>query len=305
MQPGGRTILLCLALLLPGAAEAACPALAESHDALAAGDLYRLQQAAEAADRPGACRSIEIDQVRRWLALGIRGKALAEADSLAEAEPMLTEAAAISEPWQVLVTLGDAARARRDYMTADHFYQDALADIAVLANPASPYWDKPPAPELAQAIKRKADSMRLAAPGFQRRQGRPACQIQTAGMWAAQIVVPIRFETGRTDFTRDGVEAAEDLAACIGALDPAKVRAIVIAGHTDPRGTEAYNQDLSERRAQAVRDYLRQKGLKLPYETVGHGETQPFQPDDPDFYSEDTRFQMDRRVEVDVQTDGS
>jgi OOP family OmpA-OmpF porin len=52
---------------------------------------------------------------------------------------------------------------------------------------------------------------------------------------------------------------------------------VEIAGHTDSIGTEAYNQKLSERRAQAVRDYLvNNLGMdgKL-FSAVGYGESRP------------------------------
>ena len=39
---------------------------------------------------------------------------------------------------------------------------------------------------------------------------------------------------------------------------------ISVNGHTDDVGSDAYNQQLSERRAQAVRDYLAQAGLPGP-----------------------------------------
>jgi len=47
-------------------------------------------------------------------------------------------------------------------------------------------------------------------------------------------------------------------------------------GHTDDVGSEAYNQALSERRAQAVRDYLVKAGLPASILTVGgHGKSLP------------------------------
>jgi outer membrane protein OmpA-like peptidoglycan-associated protein len=56
-----------------------------------------------------------------------------------------------------------------------------------------------------------------------------------------------------------------------------------IAGHTDARGTPEYNQKLSERRAQAVRDYLVAQYDVDPnqLETVGYGLTQPIDPAHP------------------------
>ncbi len=51
---------------------------------------------------------------------------------------------------------------------------------------------------------------------------------------------------------------------------------IELAAHTDIRGRDAYNQDLSQRRAQAVVDYLIQQGISPERLTaVGYGETVP------------------------------
>lgn len=51
---------------------------------------------------------------------------------------------------------------------------------------------------------------------------------------------------------------------------------IVITGHTDSTGTEKYNQKLSERRAQAVADYILSAGVEYNNLTVkGLGEAQP------------------------------
>lgn len=51
---------------------------------------------------------------------------------------------------------------------------------------------------------------------------------------------------------------------------------IVVEGFTDSQGTEAYNQDLSQRRAQAVRDYLVSRGIASDrVSAVGHGLNSP------------------------------
>ncbi len=51
---------------------------------------------------------------------------------------------------------------------------------------------------------------------------------------------------------------------------------IEIAGHTDGNGDEASNQALSEKRAQAVMDYLVKAGLPAErFTAVGYGSTQP------------------------------
>lgn len=52
---------------------------------------------------------------------------------------------------------------------------------------------------------------------------------------------------------------------------------VVIMGHTDSTGTDAYNQRLSERRAMAVRNYLIKHGdvAASRMESAGHGELKP------------------------------
>ncbi len=69
---------------------------------------------------------------------------------------------------------------------------------------------------------------------------------------------------------------------------------IQIVGHTDSSGPEAYNQRLSERRAQSVADYLVQKGIDASRLTViGMGENSPIASND----TAEGRAQ-NRRVEV-------
>jgi OOP family OmpA-OmpF porin len=54
-----------------------------------------------------------------------------------------------------------------------------------------------------------------------------------------------------------------------------KLEVVLVSGHTDPIGTEQYNQKLSERRAETVRDYLVSKGVpKDKIEALGLGEKQ-------------------------------
>ena len=55
-----------------------------------------------------------------------------------------------------------------------------------------------------------------------------------------------------------------------------KLEVVLVTGHTDRLGSDAYNQKLSVKRADAVRDYLVGKGVdKARIETLGMGEKQP------------------------------
>ena len=51
---------------------------------------------------------------------------------------------------------------------------------------------------------------------------------------------------------------------------------VVVAGHTDSKGTNEYNQALSERRANSVSTYLLAQGIvEARIESVGFGEGTP------------------------------
>jgi outer membrane protein OmpA-like peptidoglycan-associated protein len=72
-----------------------------------------------------------------------------------------------------------------------------------------------------------------------------------------------------------------------------------IDGHTDPRGTDPYNQSLSERRVNAIRDALVKAGVPgAKIHTGAFGETQPKCNE-----STESCWQRDRRVEVLIGTD--
>ncbi|MGH8799681.1 MAG: OmpA family protein [Casimicrobiaceae bacterium] len=58
--------------------------------------------------------------------------------------------------------------------------------------------------------------------------------------------------------------------------DVTRLELVLVTGHTDRIGTQAYNQRLSERRANTVRDYLVSRGVaRDKIETLGMGKTQP------------------------------
>ena len=70
-----------------------------------------------------------------------------------------------------------------------------------------------------------------------------------------------------------------------------------VVGHTDSTGTEAYNQSLSERRADEVRSYLVSRGVTASQiEAFGRGEMQPRSSNETE-----AGRQLNRRVEVFVR----
>ena len=78
-------------------------------------------------------------------------------------------------------------------------------------------------------------------------------------------------------------------------------RGVRIEGHTDAKGTDAYNQKLSERRAEAVKQWLSQKeglsGVKMT--TQGFGTKRPVAPNTkPDGSDNPEGREKNRRVEI-------
>ena|SRR5579862_478998 len=88
-----------------------------------------------------------------------------------------------------------------------------------------------------------------------------------------------------------------------------KLDLVLVTGHTDRIGTARYNQRLSERRADAVRDYLVSRGVpRDKIETLGMGKTQPL----PGVVCNQKQLKAliaclapDRRVEIEVKGEGT
>ena len=109
--------------------------------------------------------------------------------------------------------------------------------------------------------------------------------------------IQVTFASGLLyDFDSDRVraEAATNLHNLAASLDKYPNTNLLIVGHTDSVGADAYNQSLSDRRARAAADYLASQGVaRTRLQTAGRGESEPVASND----SESGRAQ-NRRVEV-------
>jgi len=106
----------------------------------------------------------------------------------------------------------------------------------------------------------------------------------------------VLFDTGSSTL-KPG--AREKLAKISGIVLAHPGLTLQIEGHTDSVGTDEFNQELSGRRADAVRDYLAQEGVPASSMTAkGFGKTQPVATND----TPEGR-QRNRRVELVVNGD--
>ncbi|HYU23579.1 MAG TPA: OmpA family protein [Thermoanaerobaculia bacterium] len=75
-----------------------------------------------------------------------------------------------------------------------------------------------------------------------------------------------------------------------------------IEGHTDAKGNDAYNQKLSERRADAVKRWFESHGLHEHFATAGFGAKKPVAPNaKPDGSDDPEGRAKNRRVEIVVK----
>jgi OOP family OmpA-OmpF porin len=104
----------------------------------------------------------------------------------------------------------------------------------------------------------------------------------------------IRFESGKADIVADSAGLLDRLIETALRCPNANIE---IAGHTDTDGEEAANQTLSEKRAQAVTDYLVKAGLAANrFMPVGYGSAQPIAGND----TEDGKA-LNRRIDFVVK----
>ncbi|HKH01329.1 MAG TPA: OmpA family protein, partial [Bradyrhizobium sp.] len=90
----------------------------------------------------------------------------------------------------------------------------------------------------------------------------------------------IRFEPGRATIDPDSAGLLDRLVETALRCPTAKIE---IAGHTDGDGENGFNQTLSEKRAQAVMDYLLKAGLPADrFTAIGYGSAQPVATNDTD-----------------------
>jgi len=81
------------------------------------------------------------------------------------------------------------------------------------------------------------------------------------------------FDFDKAVLRPEGKAKLDDVASKLGDM---KLEVIIAVGHADRFGSEAYNQQLSERRAAAVKDYLVAKGVEANrVYTEGKGSKQP------------------------------
>lgn len=114
-------------------------------------------------------------------------------------------------------------------------------------------------------------------------------------MQSVRVELDVKF-----DFDRDTIrpEFRQDIQSLAEFMRTYPSVTTTVEGHTDSVGSDAYNQNLSERRANSVRQALIDEGVESSrVNAVGYGEARPIA----DNATDDGRA-MNRRVEAEVET---
>jgi OOP family OmpA-OmpF porin len=116
----------------------------------------------------------------------------------------------------------------------------------------------------------------------------------------------VLFEFNKADLRQGGQQKLDELAQRAQGADVDKV---VVVGFADRIGSEQYNQELSERRAAAVKDYLASKNVDAQrVQAEGRGESQPVTGDQCKNMGKEHKsnsklvscLQPDRRVDIEL-----
>lgn len=117
-------------------------------------------------------------------------------------------------------------------------------------------------------------------------------EIATIAKDKPNIDLEITFDYNSAEISAKSLASVQALGKALSSAD-LKGSTFIVAGHTDAAGSEGYNQDLSERRADSIKRYLTDKfgiaGADLV--TVGYGESKLKDPSQP-------LAEANRRVQV-------
>ena len=148
-----------------------------------------------------------------------------------------------------------------------------------------------PAPAPRAAAPAPAPAPAAAAPRAAAPAARPAPP--PAAATKVTYAADTFFDFNKSVLKADGKAKLDDLAGKVKAIN---LEVIIAVGHTDSAGSDAYNQKLSVKRADAVKAYLTTKGIeKNRVYTEGKGEKQPVADN-----KTDAGRSKNRRVEIEV-----
>jgi outer membrane protein OmpA-like peptidoglycan-associated protein len=182
-----------------------------------------------------------------------------------------------------------AAAQQRDVAKQDQSNSEAQAQLAR---------------QQAAAEQQKAEQATQQAEQYRKEREEQLTQLQDALGQIAEtrrtamgLVMTLDSKSIRFDFDKANIkpEYRDILNRIAGIMMTLKGYTIAVYGYTDDVGSPSYNLQLSQRRAEAVRDFFKQTGIPSTISTKGFGKADPRVPGD----SEQARA-ANRRVEIGI-----
>lgn len=105
------------------------------------------------------------------------------------------------------------------------------------------------------------------------------------------------------DFDRSNIreDAAVTLNVLVDLMNKYKDMEVEVSAHTDARGPDQYNLDLSKRRAASTLEYLVSQGIeRTRLKSIGYGEMQPLNKCDKEGICDDEEYDINRRCEFTI-----
>ncbi len=231
----------------------ASPALAEKRDRIFV-DQYRDKIAAARAE-PGVAENSGADLDLATAALNGLHETLDDNDT-AQAKAVMTEIDALIETARTRAKIA-AAKSELSQVQAQTKQQTEAEIAAAQAQAHSASLE-------ANAARAEAATAKAQLKEY---------QLKQTSLGATLVLQDVVFETGKADLKPGAAERLRPLAAYLTANPDVRVR---VDGHTDAQGSNAYNQALSDRRAQTIRSAMAAMDVDPSrIEAIGHGESAP------------------------------
>lgn len=294
--PGRFTLpVLCLLLAGTGAPGSACDTGA-AEAAIAARARSGLEASYRAVRNDPECSDALRDRLRTALA----GAMVEEANALTgqARRDLLAQAVRLHKAWWIRQALGEALMAVGDYAAAANELQLAINRLSEA--PKEGRIDQAGFDRLLRLASAAVALADTAVPVPVERSsgiegGILVDRLPTRDLEVVEVDLPVTFVFGTAELDERGRLFAEQVANALLAQGPDR---ITLAGHTDPVGTETYNLDLSRRRAEAMRDFLRLKGFGGEITILAFGEARPPDPVPGVAPGSEAFMRLSRRVEL-------
>jgi outer membrane protein OmpA-like peptidoglycan-associated protein len=278
--------------------EACAPLWARLQAEIEVGDLKAAAEAAKAVRGTSDCGELRVKANQAMF-----GAYREEAERLArEKAPPTVQLAALMAAngygklaWDLQAKVGDLKAQVQDFAGASQAYDRAVGLISEL-----PPTDRPQ-PDAVKRLDGLAFQFeQLSANPVPRKEGLRTFLRQVEPTPTAAVSVQFHYDSHQ--LTDAGRAQAENLFKLL--KEERGMPRIHLVGHTDPKGSHEYNDDLSRRRANAVKDFLTAKGYpsgNITTEGRGKRDVDKLRIYDRTKFTEDQIHQMLRRVALDLR----